>query len=104
MNGDEPPLPHTDPYLTPDSPPEAEFTRTYVTPGLFRLLLGLSLVLMVMQFSAAMMTDHTLPPALREYAASDEGMPEGTLAFVVIGVGVLAFLVCAASYVGMFML
>lgn len=104
MNGEDRQPAITDPYLTPETPPEQETVRTYVTPGFFRLLLGLSLVLIVMQFSASMMTEHTLPPALREYAASDEGMPEGTIAFVVLGVGVLAFLVCAASYVGMFML
>ncbi len=104
MNGEDQPQPATDPYLTPDSSQEEETIRTYVTPGFFRLLLGLSLVLTVMQFSAFTMTEHTLPPVLREYAASDAGMPEGTLAFVVIGVGGLAFLVCAASYVGMFML
>lgn len=104
MNGEDQARPATDPYLTPDSSQEAETTRTYVTPGLFRLLLGLSLVLIVMQITSAMMTEHTLPPALREYAASDEGMPEGTLDFVAIGVLGLAFLVCTASYVGMFML
>ncbi|MBX3742959.1 MAG: hypothetical protein KF712_18385 [Akkermansiaceae bacterium] len=104
MNGEDQPLPATDPYLTPESPPEAETTRTYVTPGLFRLLLGLSLVLVVLQLSADLMTEHTLPPALRGYGAGNNNMPEGTQAIIAFGLLALAFLVCAASYVGMFML
>jgi hypothetical protein len=92
------------PYHTPESSPVPERVRTYITPASFRLLLGLSLVLVVLQISVDFMTEHTLPPALREYASRDEGVPEGIQAIAVGGVGLLAFLILVASYVGMFML